>query len=72
MTVNDDNITTTIVVTFDRMIYNEQIKQCIRDDESLMIIIRSLHNIVWVQCSRLMKYKVIMAKLFKTIEKEGG
>ena len=53
------------------MTYNERIKRCIRDDRSLKTTIGSLHNIVLGQCSRLMRNKVMMAKEYKVIEKDG-
>ena len=44
----------TVVSTFEETIYNKMIKQWIRDESSLKATVRSLYNIVWGQCSKLM------------------
>ena len=71
ITVNDDGTTTTTISKFEEMTYTERIKQWIRDDKSLKTTIRSLHNIVWGQCSRLIKNQLMMEKNFNDIEKDG-
>ena len=47
---------------FEEVKYAEHAKQWIRDDKSLNATIRSLYNIVWRQCSKIMKNKLFLAK----------
>ena len=68
---NDDGTSTTSVSKFQDTIYNERIKQWIRDERSLKQTIRSIYNIVWGQCSKLMKDKVTMLKQFNAMEAKG-
>ena len=69
--VDKDGTVTKVTSKFEDMKYNENVKQWIRDDKSLKATIRSLYNIVWGQCSKLMKNKITMAKNFSTIESKG-
>ena len=69
--VDDDGTVTKITSKFEEMKYTENVKQWIRDDKSLKATIRSLYNIVWGQCSKLMKNKITMAKNFSTFESKG-
>ena len=71
VTFDDDGVSTTSVSKFQETIYNERIKQWIRDERSLKQSIRSIYNIVWGQCSKLMKDKVTMMKDFDSTEAKG-
>ena len=69
--VDGDGNVTKVTSKFEEMKYTENIKQWIRDEKSLKATIRSLYNIVWGQCSKLMKNKITMAKDFSTFESKG-
>ena len=64
-------IETVKISKFEEMKYTEKVKQWIRDDKSLKGSVRSLYNIVWGQCSRLMQNKLTMAKDFKSVDARG-
>ena len=59
------------VSKFEEMKYSEKVKQWIRDEKSLKGSIRSLYNIVWGQCSKLMQNKITVSKHFKDMEANG-
>ena len=59
-----------VVSKFEETIYSERIKQWIRDEKSLQSSTRALYNIVWGQCSKLMKDKLSMAKNYVRFEEE--
>ena len=65
---NDEVITT--ISKFEETIYNERIKQWIRDEASLKATVRSLYNIAWGQCSK--KDKITMMKEFLEVETTGN
>ena len=67
---NSEVITT--ISKFEETIYNERIKQWIRDGASLKATIRSLYNIAWGQCSKLMQDKITMMKEFLEVETTGN
>ena len=62
---------TTDVSILEETTYNERVKQWIRDKRSLKASIQSLYNIVWGQCSKMMRDKLTMIKSFTTIETKG-
>ena len=57
---------------FDETVYNEEVKQWIKDNKILKATIQSLYNIVWGQCSRLMKNKLKTVKDFQNMENSGN
>ena len=57
---------------FEEMKYSEHVKQWIRNDKSLKATIGSLYNIVWGQCSKLMKNTLSLAREFTKFETEGN
>ena len=61
----------TVISKFEETIYNEKIKQWIRDDSSMNATVRSLYNIVWGQCSKLMQDKLTMMGEFDNFEARG-
>ena len=69
---SDDGTSTTTVSKFQETTYNERIKKCIRDERSLKQTIKSIYNIAWGQCSKLMKDKVTMIKKFDVMEAKGN
>ena len=56
---------------FEEMKYAEKVKQWIRDEKSLKSSVRSLYNIIWGQCSKLMQNKIMVSKEFAKMEKNG-
>ena len=70
-TTNEDGSTKITISKFEETIYNERIKQWIRDEKSLKASIRSMYNIVWGQCSKLMQDKLFMSKRFVEVENNG-
>ena len=71
VTFDRDGASISTISRFEEMTYSERIKQWIRDDRSLEMTVRSLYNIVWGQCSKLMKNKLTMAKNFGNFEDKG-
>ena len=69
--LDDDGQVITTISKFEETIYNERIKQWIRDEASIKASIRSLYNSVWGQCSKLMQDKITMMKGFSEVEKRG-
>ena len=58
---------TTYISILEETIYNERENQWIRDEKSLKASIRSLYNIVWGRCSKMMRDKLTTIKKFSTI-----
>jgi hypothetical protein len=56
---------------FSETVYQEQIKQWIKDTNSLTATTQSLYNIVWGQCSKLMRNKLCAVQNFQKIETDG-
>jgi hypothetical protein len=52
------------ITKFSETVYNERVKMYIKETKSLQSTVQSLYNIVWGQCSKLMKNKVHAAKDF--------
>jgi hypothetical protein len=78
----DEPIATTVTIVdgkevktlskFDETVFQEQVKQWIKDSTSLKATLRSMYNIVWGQCSRLMQNKLRAIAHFQTIENDGN
>jgi hypothetical protein len=68
---NEDGTFTNKVSRFDETVYNEEVKQWIKDNKNLRSTLTALYNIVWGQCSRLMKNKLKAIRDFDSIEEES-
>ena len=53
---------------FEKMVYQKKVKAWIKEEVTLNLTTQSLYNIVWGQCSKLMKDKITMVKNFTTME----
>ena len=53
LSLDDEGEDITTISKFEETIYNERIKQWIRDEESIKVTIRSQYIIAWGQCSKL-------------------
>ena len=62
ITTDTDGNKTKTVSRLEETIYNERVKQWIRDKRSLKASLRSLYNIVCGQCSKMMCEKLTMIK----------
>ena len=71
ITTDADGKETRAVSRLEETIYSERVKQWIRDERSLKASIRSLYNIVWGQCSKMMRDKLTMIKNFTAVETKG-
>ena len=60
------------VSRLEETIYNERVKQWIRDERSLKASIWPLYNIMWGQCLKMMRDKLTMIKDFVAVETKGG
>ena len=66
----DEETITTTIDEIDKVIYSEEIKQFVKDTKNLESTTTSLYNIIWGQCSRLMKNRIMAMKDFSTVEEE--
>ena len=57
---------------FEEIIYNERIKEWIRDKNNLKALIRFIDNIVCGQCLKLIQDKLTMKKDFNEVETNRG
>ncbi len=62
---------TLVVSKFEETVYNKEVKQWIKDNKNLRATMQALYNIVWGQCSRLMKNKLKTIKNFDEMEEKG-
>ena len=53
------------------MVFQENLKQWIKDTKSLKETTKLLYNIVWYQCSKLMKNRLLEVREFENIETAG-
>ena len=68
---NDDKGKPIPLSKFKEKVFEEAVKQWIKDDKSLKTAMQALYNIVWGQCSSLMKIKLRMMTDFDVIETNG-
>ena len=67
--IEDDKGKGVLVVNkFEEMVFQENVKQWIQDTKSLRATTKSLCNIVWVQCIKLMQNKLLAVTDFDNIE----
>ena len=69
---DDKGNETTFVTKFNKMVFQEKVKEWIKNMNSLKATSQSLYNIIWGKCSKLIQNKLIVVEHFEDDIKVNG